>query len=328
MWLMLRTALLIMCVFQAFAQRPEALAQWPEALAQWPEFYKQVSRITWVTRDADRTAAAWTKFGLTDAEPRGEVALPIEYRGKPLTARARWTTARIGAVAVDLLEPVADTGALGDHLARHGEGIVALLHEAGSREAFDREVDRMRALGVGILQRGSEPVPYVWFDTAERGKYVVGLVLGAPRGEGPGRIGQFAFAVRDAAPVAAYWKSLGWPAMTVSRSVPRGMEVHGKPASYELEIWWQRHGAVPYEWCVAPAGLTSVYGEFVARHGEGVQHLGIAVPDMDRAIAEKGFAVAQSGAWGEAGKPGSGRFAYLDTDAAGGVTAELLWSFR
>jgi hypothetical protein len=50
---------------------------------------------------------------------------------------------------------------------------------------------------------------------------------------------------------------------------------------------------------------------------------------MDKAISAmraQGFLVAQSGGWGEAGKPGSGRFAYMDTDALGGLTVELLWS--
>jgi hypothetical protein len=41
-----------------------------------------------------------------------------------------------------------------------------------------------------------------------------------------------------------------------------------------------------------------------------------------------GFEVSQSGAWGEKGKPGSGRFAYVDTDAIGGVTIELLWNYK
>lgn len=38
--------------------------------------------------------------------------------------------------------------------------------------------------------------------------------------------------------------------------------------------------------------------------------------------------LVQSGAWGEKGKPGSGRFAYADTSAIGGVTIELLWNQR
>jgi hypothetical protein len=52
---------------------------------------------------------------------------------------------------------------------------------------------------------------------------------------------------------------------------------------------------------------------------------------MDAAIAalEKlGAPIVQSGGWGEKGRPGSGRFAYADTSAHGGVTIELLWNKR
>jgi hypothetical protein len=34
------------------------------------------------------------------------------------------------------------------------------------------------------------------------------------------------------------------------------------------------------------------------------------------------------GSWGDAGKPGSGRFAYVDAQGAGGIDIELLWNYR
>lgn len=301
------------------------------AFAQLPEFYKTVSRITWVTADAARTARAWTALGLSGVEPRGELDVAVTFRGKPATARARWTAAWFGEVAVDLIEPLGGGNAWAEFQARHGEGIFALMHEAPTEAAFDAEVERMRGLGVAVLQSGLEPARHVYFDTLERGGYALGLVYlpgGAPRGGGPGRIAQFAFAVRELGPVSRYWESLGWPAMRVTRTGMREVEYRGKTVRFDLELGWQRHGTVPYEWCVAPAGAGSIYREFLERGGAGVQHLGVQVPDIDRAVAEKGFAVSQAGAWGEPGKKGYGRYAYLDTEAAGGVTVELLWSLR
>ena len=35
-----------------------------------------------------------------------------------------------------------------------------------------------------------------------------------------------------------------------------------------------------------------------------------------------------SGGWGEEGKPGSGKFAYVDTEEFGGESIELLWSYK
>lgn len=311
---MLRLIVLLACVLPAFAQLPE--------------FYKTVNRVTWVTKDTARAAAAWEKLGLTGLETPSETAMPVEFRGKPATARIRYATATLGNVVIDFVEPLGGENAWSEFLARHGEGVFALMHETGTREALEAEVARLRGLGVSVLQRAGDPAPHVYFDTAPRGKYVLALCTGSPRDTGPARISQWAFAVREIGPVSDYWKSLGWPAISVNRSTPRDMMYRGKPVQQQFETGWQRHGTVPYEWCVPPAGGPSVYREFIDRHGEGIQHFGINVPDMDKAIAETGFAVVQSGAWGEPGKKGSGRWAYLDTDPAGGLTAELLWNFR
>jgi methylmalonyl-CoA/ethylmalonyl-CoA epimerase len=301
------------------------------ASAQLPEFYKSVSRVVWVTKDAARTAETWRKFGLSGVEPQGETSLQVEFRGKPAEARLRWSTAWFGSVGVVFMEPLGGRNAFTEFHERHGDGIFALMHEAPSAAAFDAEVERMRGLGVAALQRATDPAPHIFFDTAPRGKYVLGLVHfpgGAPARGGPGRISQFAFAVRDLEPVSKYWELLGWPAIAVTHPDLHDVEYRGKPVRYAQALGWQRHGAVPYEWCPPPASAPSVYQEFIDRRGEGVQHLGIQVDDIDKAIAERGFVVSQAGAWGEKGRKGSGRFAYLDTETHGGVTVELLWSFR
>lgn len=278
--------------------------------AQLPDFYRTVTRVTWITRDAARTAEQWKRFGLEDVQTHRETPLRI--------------SGRLGGVVSDYIQP--RNGPFAEFLERHGEGIFGLLHDPGTPEAFHAEVARLRRLGVAELMRAGNGV---YFDTVERGKYALGLEMphGQPREQRRGPLTQFAFVVRDLAPVSEFWSRLGFPAMTISRSGPRSMTYRGKTQQAALTIGWQRHGKVAYEWCTAPPGVGSVYQEYLDRHGEGVQHLGISVPDMDKAIREKGFAVAQAGAWGEEGKKGSGRYAYLDTDSVGGVTVELLWSF-
>ena len=52
---------------------------------------------------------------------------------------------------------------------------------------------------------------------------------------------------------------------------------------------------------------------------------------MDKATAffeQKGYKISMSGAWGDEGKKGSGRFAYIDLSEIGGMTLELLWNFK
>jgi hypothetical protein len=91
-----------------------------------------------------------------------------------------------------------------------------------------------------------------------------------------------------------------------------------------------RHGTVVYEWIIPEKG-PSTWHDHLEKHGEGVHHLAFNVDDMDRAIAEwkqAGYPYVMGGAWGEPGKRGYGRFAYMDAQAAGGIDIELLWSYR
>ncbi len=310
------------------------------ACAELPAFYKKVSRITWLVKDAERAVAGWSKLGLTGIQEYGEIDFQdVEYRGKPASVLVRVATGFMGDVAVDMLQPAGGENAFTAFLAKHGDGVFSIDHEAPSMDDFNKEVDRMKALGVGVVQRmgidaGSGPIAFAYFDTEPQGKYALGLIHwpgGSPTGDAQGRLSQIAFVVRDAPAVSAYWEKLGFPAMTKSHAEARpDLRYRGKPAKFGFDMYWQRHAQLTYEWIVPPAE-PSVYGEYLKTHGEGVQHFGVPADDMDKAIAEYeklGHKVAQSGAWGEAGKKGSGRYAYMDTEAIGGITAELLWSMK
>ena len=62
---------------------------------------------------------------------------------------------------------------------------------------------------------------------------------------------------------------------------------------------------------------------FLKKHTEGIQHLGMPVDDLNKAVADYeklGYHVWQSGAWGDVGKKDSGQYDYMDTDSIGGVS--------
>jgi hypothetical protein len=97
-----------------------------------------------------------------------------------------------------------------------------------------------------------------------------------------------------------------------------------------MRLGWQRHTPVPFEWIHALAG-PSTYHEQLDKSGEGFHHLAFNVDDMDAAIRQWeswGFPHSMGGAWGDKGKPGSGRFAYHDLRAIGGTEIELLWNYK
>jgi methylmalonyl-CoA/ethylmalonyl-CoA epimerase len=302
--------------------------------AELPSFYKRVSRLTWVAKDAQKVASAWEKLGLQNVQDFGDIDFEqSEYRGKPAASgTAHVIAGTLGDIAIDIIQPSGGSNAFSDFLSRRGEGVFAVVHAVASVPEFDAEIARLKGLGVGLLQTasaGGGAMRIAYFDTEASGKYVLGLIYwpDAPPAGAPGKLSQVAFAVRDPETVSAYWEKLGLPKMTKSHSDPRDLTYRGAPARFGLDLYWQRHTQVAYEWCVPPSA-PNFYSDVIRARGEGVHHLGVPVKDMDASIAEyekMGYKNVQSGAWGEAGKKGSGRFAYIETPF---VSAELLWSFQ
>jgi methylmalonyl-CoA/ethylmalonyl-CoA epimerase len=87
----------------------------------------------------------------------------------------------------------------------------------------------------------------------------------------------------------------------------------GKPAEYSIEIALTT-GDSPQVELVQVHGAPSLYGEWIAVHGYGIQHLGSRVDDIEAVTAElvaTGYEVLQSGHG--YGLEGDGAFAYFDT---------------
>ncbi len=304
------------------------------AMAQLPEYYKTVDRVIWVVGDAGRVTEAWDKTGLLKVVKRTDVNAKMEFRGRPTAAKARMVSGWLGDLRVDWIQPDGTQGAFAEFLKKRGDGAFAILHRTPGMEAFNQEIERLRGLGVALLQRGNNAgAEYAYFDTAPEGRFVLGLICG---GEDSGaapqehKINQIAFAAHDFEPISAYWQKLGFPRMAITHAGLHDVKYRGQPVDIQQDMGWYRFGKVPYEW-ILPVKGPNIFDDHMRTRGEGLQHLGHPVPDMDRAIAEwgqAGYSVTQSGAWGEAGKKGSGRFAYIDTEKIGGMALELLWNFR
>jgi len=306
-----------------------------------PELYTEVTSVNWVVKDIDQIAAGWAKLGYPMLQDFGEVGLPVRYRGEAGTAMVRVAQADFAGVGVFWFQPVSGRSSWADFLEKHGEGVMSLNFAVPSAEALDAEIARLGGLGVGVLQTldvdaGQGPLRVVQLDTEEEGKYVLGLTTGtvpppptaAPPPPFGARLSQYALVVRDLQAVSDYWEKVGLPAMDVTHPALTDLRYHGRPGQFDQKLGWHRHGTVTWEWILPLKGPT-VYQDFLDGHGEGFHHLAFDVADID-AVAEAwtrlGHPIVQSGAWGEKGQPGSGRFAYADTTSIGGVTVELLWS--
>jgi len=128
--------------------------------------------------------------------------------------------------------------------------------------------------------------------------------------------------VRDIEKAIEYLSSLGIGPFEPHYPDPPGVEklLRGKPTQYKLEMSNAKMGHVNLE-LIQPVERESIWKEFLDSKGEGIQHIGFIVDDLDKEVEEltkQGVKVLTSGKW-----PGGG-FAYLEIDAIGGMIIELI----
>jgi hypothetical protein len=108
--------------------------------AQAPAFYGKIARLTWVVRSLDKPLQGWSRLGLANVQGPAEVRFSGEYRGHSSAGGARVASGVLGGMAVDFVEPGAGDNAFNDFLARRGDGVFAIVHEAPSAEAVTSEI--------------------------------------------------------------------------------------------------------------------------------------------------------------------------------------------
>jgi len=141
-------------------------------------------------------------------------------------------------------------------------------------------------------------------------------------------ISHVAIAVKDAEKVAQnYWNILGigpWDIVTFRPPHLYDRRYRGKPVYYVVKIAYAQVGPVQMELLETLEGHT-LYDDFLAEHGEGVQHLGytiVGAGGVEKQIgimAQKGFPTILSMHFGD-----NGSCAYFDTVSALGVSLETV----
>lgn len=308
-----------------------------------PEDYKYVDQVLWVVSDVEATMAQYSLLGFNQFKDLGMVE--IKSSTMENISMARLVSANLGGAHVNWIQPFDGESVFQDYLIAHGDAAMSLIHRFLEVEDLKNEIARLKELGVDILDKISietneGELTFVLMDTEEEGKYVLGFTFGdnglqihtalCDDNRLQLRLNQYAFAIRDPKPVSDYWKKIGLPELQISHPELGDPMYYGEPADHELIQGWQRHGSIAYEWCI-PVKPPIVYEDHIKKHGEGIHHLAFSVEDMDVVLEdyrEQGFVVSMGGTWGEKGKPGSGRYEYIDLELAGGLTMELLWSHR
>jgi glyoxalase/bleomycin resistance protein/dioxygenase superfamily protein len=300
-----------------------------------PAPYEHVRGLVWVVHDVDSTVSKLQVFGLTDIHRDGPNKLDENFRGTAVSGIIQHTSARLGAFAIDFVQPGSSDDAFSEFLKQHGDGIFALVSSVTNNDDVKNQAKKMKNAGVGILEQVTlGGTALTFFDTAAKGKYVLGLTtapnLESASAEPP--VTHAAIDIQDPEAISAYWPSLGWEPLSIVHATPReDSRYRGRPMLLSFDVAWYKRPSLTIEWIIPPSTPPNCYADFLKEHGQGVQHLGMTVPDLDAALArykELGYSVWQSGAWGDVGKKNSGRYAYMDMDRAGGVAVEIIQSYN
>jgi methylmalonyl-CoA/ethylmalonyl-CoA epimerase len=110
-----------------------------------------------------------------------------------------------------------------------------------------------------------------------------------------------------------------WEIYEFNPHTVRDMQEEGEPVERAWRLALSRVGQVQWE-LIQPLDELSIYARFLSTNGEGVHHVGVAVPSFDETIAalrEKGHDVLLGGEYNGV------TFAYLSTDRDLGLITEI-----
>lgn len=308
-----------------------------------PEHFKKVDQMLWVVKDLDHVSAQWAKLGFNQVIRFDTVVAEFRKTGK--TVKIRLAKANLAGANITWIQPLGEESVFSEFNHSYGDGAMSLVHRMKSKEALQAEIKRLNAIGLDIKEEikiltkeGS--LNYVLMDTRNEGKYYLGYTYGdedlkimqklLPENLHDIKINQYAFAIHKPEKVSEFWNKIGLTEFQISNPVLGSTHYYGKIVDHQLIQGWQRHGTIAYEWCI-PVKPPIVYEDHINKHGEGIHHLAFSVDDMDKVLGDyrsKGYVVSMGGTWGETGKPGSGRYEYIDLEKAGGLTVELLWNHQ
>ncbi len=137
------------------------------------------------------------------------------------------------------------------------------------------------------------------------------------------KVSQLGYVVADIEKACKYYEStLGigsfCPPFEVDMS---GATFRGKTVQTKIKVAFVQSGDVQIE-LIQPVEGMNPYTEYLARHGDGIHHLGFTVADMDAMKADFAAAGLQPIFYHDMVVM---QFAYYDTSEIGGVMSELLF---
>jgi hypothetical protein len=139
-----------------------------------------------------------------------------------------------------------------------------------------------------------------------------------------GPIVQNAYVVRDLEAAAHHWSAkVGVGPFYALEHIAFGpVYFRGRPLALDMSVAIAQWGEIQIELIQQHGAVASIYSEFAARHGEGLQHVGVMTANLDQHLERlKGNGI-EPVQWGATAN--GMRFAYVGTDAHPGAMIELI----
>jgi len=139
-----------------------------------------------------------------------------------------------------------------------------------------------------------------------------------------GPVVQNAFVVRDLEAAVDHWAGkLGVGPFYLLEHVQFGpVYFRGAPLALDMSVAIAQWGEIQVELIVQHDSAASIYSEYLARHGEGLQHLGVMTASLDRHLERLEAIGIEPVQWGATAN--GMRFAYVGTDRHAGGMIELI----
>ncbi|UCG54889.1 MAG: VOC family protein [Dehalococcoidia bacterium] len=258
----------------------------------------------------------WTVFVL-----KPPYSFDMTCGGIPCSYTLKVGLAKVGSIELKLIESIEGPTTYIDFLKQHGEGAYHLQYPVSSVEELDRHVDMLAQQGFSSVWGGRFGYNGGWSHIDTSGK--LGTIWGPYKMddcyEGPvnnypadteatnpvkikvDAIAQISIFVRDIEKtIKNYQDILGigpWELFDVKPSMLYDVTYRGKPGKYTMKVGLTKLGSIELE-LIQPTSGRSAYTDFIARHGEGINHLAFAVDCVERTnklMEEEGFSIIQSG---------------------------------
>lgn len=293
-------------------------------------------QIALMVNDAQEVAENyWNTLGIGPWDIftlEGSTVFDETYRGKPTYYGFKAGFCQCGDIQLELIQPTAGDSMYTDFIKEHGEGLQHVQYLVNTIDEAKRDIKLFAQQGFSLLMDGCfGDGHWAYIDTVSKLGCVWEVVkmpssVSAPhiripddeKAVSPAKIKvkgitQIGVVVRNLEEVLEnYWKILGigpWEVCEAAPPLLYDVTYHNKPSIVTEKVAYTMVGATQLQ-LVQPVSGENIYSDFLARHGQGLDHLQFTVEDVDQTtkiLNQEGFAILMDGRFSDGG------FAYYDT---------------